>query len=138
MEVKKIIKETFERGNQKEIAEMFSILREYDFFGMAYKVSDFHKLVKEIRMFHGLTQLKFAEKIKIERSILSRYENGERVIPLEVIDNILAEFDLKIIVSPKDEHDEIIESIKKEENEKKLKRILEWTKKRKEKSKNGQ
>ena len=47
--------------------------------------------LRKIRKAHGLTQLNLQMNTGIEQALISKYENGERVIPTETLE-ILANY----------------------------------------------
>ena len=57
---------------------------------------DFGKKLKTFRKSQGLTQNEFADKLGIERSNISRYENGDTLPSIEIFLEILI---LKILLN---------------------------------------
>jgi len=72
-----------------------------DFFSLP----GLHNVIKMIRIMNNYTQQEFADLLEVNRSTYSRYETGERHLPLEVLNMLLIKFNLKITISEKSDQD---------------------------------
>ena len=123
--VRKLIK-----SDKEEDKAMLSLLVDtFKFEQVKYKISEFNEVIKELREYKEMSQEEFSKKIDIDRSVLSRYERGERKIPLEVIDKVLEKFDMQIVIMPKNELQKEIAEMQTEESKIALKEIFEWAEK---------
>ena len=73
----------------------------------SYKFSNIHELIKKARLINGYTQEQFCGLIELNRSTYSRYENGERQIPSEIMDEIFSALNLKMTIETKGVFDEV-------------------------------
>jgi len=51
-------------------------------------------IIKSLRIREGLTQEELSEKLKLSRSTIGMYENGERIPSIEVLENIADYFNV--------------------------------------------
>ena len=65
----------------------------------SYRFSNIHEMIREARLVNGYTQEQFCEKININRTTYSRYENGKIQIPNEVMDRIFFVLNIKIKIA---------------------------------------
>ncbi|MGE5455959.1 MAG: helix-turn-helix domain-containing protein [Ignavibacteriales bacterium] len=100
MEKADIIKKLEKSNSAEDKKKMLDLLFMNSFHATTFKMSNFYEIIKELRLFYGITQEEFSKILEIDRTSLSRYENGERTLPLLVIDKIMEIFGLSINVYP--------------------------------------
>lgn len=59
-------------------------------------MSEFHKILRNLRLEEGLTQKELGDKLKLSNSTISMYERGEREPELEVLEIIADYFNVSI------------------------------------------
>ncbi len=63
---------------------------------MAVDTVSMGKRLRNIREESGMRQREFAKEINVSQQTLSRYENGQSVIPYEVLINVVDKFDVSV------------------------------------------
>ena len=124
-----LVRKLMNSGKEEDKAMLGLLVDTFKFEQVTYKISEFNEVLKELREYKEMSQEEFSKKIDIDRSVLSRYERGERKIPLEVIDKVLEKFDMQIVIMPRNEWQKEIAEMQTEESKIALKEIFEWAEK---------
>lgn len=124
-----LVRKLMKSGKEEDKAILSLLVDTFKFEQVTYKMSEFNEVLKELREYKEMSQEEFSKEIDIDRSVLSRYERGERKIPLDVIDKVLEKFDMQIVIMPRNEWQKEIAEMQTEESKIALKEIFEWAEK---------